>query len=221
MALFPIGLEGAGTAEVESFASYVHRLAYEHGVYVGELVRYAVGTQPKSCKAVFFYRKPQELVRPSLTTRALVEAFEFSTSVPSLTRGILWFLENPLSLSSEEVCDGFRWCTHCFVEMNELGIPPYFKLMWHMSSLSNCPIHGNCLVGVCPACGMGQETYRKFFPLDCCQHCGASLWKGLESEGNRTSLAAGGWEGVISYSSSTIWLTIRYTGFQKRGQSYR
>ena len=38
--LFPIPLYGQGSADVESFPSYVHRIAFEHGIYVGELIRF-------------------------------------------------------------------------------------------------------------------------------------------------------------------------------------
>ncbi|WP_285276403.1 TniQ family protein [Halopseudomonas bauzanensis] len=179
MKLFSVPLEGKGTAEVESFASYVHRLAYEHGVFVGELMRHVIRNQPIYCRATVFYRKPQELVRPSATTQALVEVIEAATSISDLTRGILWCFEIPLALSGEEVCDGFRWCTLCFSEMSEFGIPAYFKLMWHMSALVECPTHKCLLMEACHVCGEGQETYRKNYPLDHCQHCGSSLWRGV------------------------------------------
>lgn len=174
MSLFSLGLEGVGSPEVESFASYVHRSALEHGVYVGELVRYAARANGDS-QTTFFYRKPQELVRPSVTTRTLVAAFESAASV-SLAEGILWFMDGPLSLSGEEVIDGFRWCPHCFAEMATLGMPPYFKLQWHMAAVVDCPTHNTPFENSCPSCTETQETYRKQWPLDHCQLCGVSLW---------------------------------------------
>jgi len=38
--LFPIELLGNDSADVESLPSYIHRCAFEHGVYVGELMRF-------------------------------------------------------------------------------------------------------------------------------------------------------------------------------------
>tara|TARA_R110002051_G_C8769429_1_gene503387 strand:- start:3590 stop:4864 length:1275 start_codon:yes stop_codon:yes gene_type:complete len=174
MSLFRVALEGVGSPDVESFASYVHRTALEHGVYVGEIIRYVTRTDGER-KPMFFYRKPQELVRPSLATTALVAAFESAASV-TLTEGTLWFMNGPLSLSGDEVIAGFRWCPHCFSEMATFGIPPYFKLLWHMASVVACPTHKTPFEQTCPSCAEPQETYRKQCPLDHCQLCGVSLW---------------------------------------------
>ncbi len=176
MSLFPIPLQSVGSPETESFASYMHRLAYEHGVYVGELTRYVLGKNSGS-----FYRKPEELVRPSISTKALLTAVESSTSQP-LMSSILWFLDQPLSLSSEEVHNGFRWCPDCFSEMAAVGQSPHFKLIWHMSAIIHCPIHGVELQLLCPFCCAKQGTYIKKYPLDTCQNCGGSLREKLVSQ---------------------------------------
>lgn len=176
MNLFPVHLEASGTSDVESLASYMHRLAYEHGVYVGELIRYVLGAERGHAPGQGFYRKPQELVRPSHSTKCLSAEVGRSTS-QSLMCSMLWFLDRPLSLSAEETCEGFRWCPSCFREMASVGQSPYFKLIWHMSALTHCQIHGRRLESLCPRCGVDQSTYKKQYPLDRCQHCSAALWQ--------------------------------------------
>ena len=175
MSLFPIHLQSAQTADVESLASYLHRSAYEHGVLVGELVRYVLRSTGAFDQVRWPYQKPEEMVRPSATTRTLLVRLEESTSLP-LGRGILWFLDGPLSLSGAEVAKGFRWCSECLAEMHSCGVTPFFKLLWHMRAVTICPLHGLRLESLCSGCGNSQDTYRKAFPLDHCQHCGQPLW---------------------------------------------
>ena len=177
MSLFPIPLEAFGSPDVESFASYLHRLAYEHGVYVGELTRYVSRCDVLGPSVRGFYQKPQELVRPSPSTKELLADVENSTSQHLMT-SLLWFLDQPLSLSADEVDYGFRWCPDCFREMVSVGQSPYFKLIWHMSAVVHCHLHGIELQRYCPLCGADQGTYKKQYPLDRCQQCGGSLAQG-------------------------------------------
>ena len=67
--LFPIELQGAGTADVESLASYIYRSSYDYGIFVGEFFRYlrkACANNPSfgvSPKAVPTFIKISAMVR--------------------------------------------------------------------------------------------------------------------------------------------------------------
>ncbi len=193
MSLFPIHLEGAGTSDTESFASYLHRLAYEHGVFVGELIRYVLGTEPDASSRRF-YRKPEELVRPSQSTKGLLAAVENSTSQPLLT-SFLWFLDQPLSLSADEVSNGFRWCPDCFADMAAVEQSPHFKLIWHMAAIAHCPVHGTELQSRCPFCRADQVSYIKKYPLDRCQNCGGLLSEKVVVQSHAQSCESWGHQG--------------------------
>src|SRR5689334_25380778 len=57
--LFPVLLQGAGTAEVEGLSSYLSRLAMTHNVSVGVLLR--------NCYEWYFRRTRREQPLPNLT----------------------------------------------------------------------------------------------------------------------------------------------------------
>jgi AraC-like DNA-binding protein len=178
--LFPIPLLGAGTSDVESLASYIHRIAYEHGLYVGELLRYIHregrdfiemhGSLPKmSC-----YIGVHELIRPNRLTKMIVNLLDIFTS-QNLKESTLWFMDSAIGRSTSEVSEGFRWCRECLAEMEYLGQEMYFKLVWHMSGVEICAKHRLRLSNICDFCGCNQTTYRKHYPLGRCQQCGYSL----------------------------------------------
>src|SRR3990167_1131168 len=181
--LFPIPLIGEGTAEVESFASYIHRSAKSHGVNVGVLIRHVhseANSDPQLPGRCDWnapkYIRPEELVSSNELTWNLVNTMSHF-SKQSLAPGILWFLSSIVGRSNGEICDGFRWCPECLAENEAIGGAAYFKLIWHLKDIDCCPIHRTPLVGECPKCGCDQTTYIKQSPLNFCQSCGANLAK--------------------------------------------
>lgn len=179
--LLPVTLLGNGTQDIESFPSYLHRIAYDHGVYVGVLLRYLYKNEKiLGCNDFELqepkYLNPHELVHPYRTTNMLVSLFERATGQP-LSASTLLFLNGPLGRSSGEIIQGFRWCPECFREMIVLGHQPYFKLIWHMAAVKACSIHRTPLVSECQHCGCSQITYIRKKPLEYCQKCGVSLAK--------------------------------------------
>tara|TARA_Y100001951_G_C11295963_1_gene275661 strand:+ start:4784 stop:5707 length:924 start_codon:yes stop_codon:yes gene_type:complete len=178
--LFPIPLLGAGTADVESFASYIHRLAFEHGLFVGELLRYVHTHAAQSVAEIVEVPKAPRYVRPEefLRPNALVDAYVLMTGLMAsqeLKRSTLWFLSGSVGRSANEVVKGFRWCSECIAEMESAGLEPYFKLVWHLSAITHCPIHSTPLQAKCSFCGCGQTSYRKYRAIGLCQKCGRSL----------------------------------------------
>lgn len=212
-ALIPVTLFGAGTAEVESFPSYLHRIAYDHGVYVGVLIRYLYRNEKLSglndlAMEEPKYLHPNELVRPFGTTNMLVGLFERATG-QHLATSTLQFLNGPSGRSAGEVVEGFRWCPECFREMIALGHQPYFKLIWHMSAVKACLIHRTPLASECQSCGSSQKTYIRKFPIEYCQSCSVSLAKRQIKLMHSDIYASPGSILVLTlYSFSEIWLPI-------------
>ncbi len=177
--LFPVQLIAYQTAEVESFPSYLYRLAFDHEVYVGELMRFVYRMarhdgildinleEPK-------HIQPNELVRPYGMTNMLVSMFEYATGA-QLRAGVFQFLNGAVGKSSGEIVHGVRWCPECLREMSLLNREPYFKLIWHLSSIKACPVHRTPLVEKCEACNCLQTSYVRRRPLQFCQDCGVDL----------------------------------------------
>ncbi|MEZ5506445.1 MAG: TniQ family protein [Gammaproteobacteria bacterium] len=181
--LFPIPLSGLGTADVESFASYIHRCAKIHGVHVGVLLRHVQmeahsDDQLKDLGnwSLPAYIRPEEMIRPNALALNLVNSMSHF-SKQSLGHGVLWFLSSVLGRSTGEICEGFRWCPECLAETAAVGGAAYFKLIWHLKDIDCCPTHRAPLVSACPMCGCDQTSYRKTAALNVCQDCGSNLAK--------------------------------------------
>lgn len=178
--LFKIPLGGFGTAEVESFASYLYRISFEHGLTVGEMLDHIYRSAgesvskemelPKSPRGVL----PESLIRPSKLVQACVRMLELMTE-GDLTQSTLWFMGRQVGRSKNEVVSGFRWCPECLSEMLLVGEEPYFKLIWHLKEISHCPHHKTPLIGFCESCGSDQSTHKRCFPVFICQECGSTL----------------------------------------------
>ncbi len=171
--LFPIDLRGVGTSDIESLPSYIHRVSIAHGVDVGQMLKLVNNNIPKLLRFGNSYMRPEVMICKGKTTDSLIEAFESATG-QNLFGSTLWIVNNLVGRSSGEVMEGFRWCPECIEEMNKMD-GAYFKLLWHMKSISACPIHRTRLISMCQHCNHDQTSYRKRTDLGYCQKCGYSL----------------------------------------------
>lgn len=178
--LFPIEVCGSGTAEVESLPSYIHRIAHSHGVYVGELLRFADrqvrkdSTYRGRLEKIPTYIQNHEILRSNKLSHYLVDVFEHLTRQP-LSGTYASVLNRAFTRSSYEILKGFRWCPECIGEMTALGEEPYFKLIWQFQAIKSCPIHRGQFMQECGFCGCTQTSYKKARNLALCQQCGKSL----------------------------------------------
>jgi len=178
--LFPIPLIGMGTSEIESLPSYLHRLAFEHGIYVGELLKfiYCHGIsdidEDDSVALIPHYLRVESLVRPNKVTNTIIRLLKVMGGSDA-SNGTFCFLDGSVGRLSNEISKGFKWCPECFAEMKSIGEDCYFKLIWHLEDITQCPIHGAPLVSSCGFCGCKQTSYIKRNLLGSCQECGESL----------------------------------------------
>ena len=179
--LFRIPLIGVGTSDVESLAGYIHRIAFEHGLYVGELLRFCYKSVDGELVSIDSpkiptYVKVEEMIRVNELSDMILEIFEFMTG-QDLKAGTLSWMRHLITRLTGEIHPGFRWCPECFAEMQALDQQPYFKLIWSIKTVDHCAIHRTPLVSSCSQCGCSQTTYKKSRPLSLCQECGEPLSK--------------------------------------------
>lgn len=180
--LFPIAVCGSGTAEVESLPSYVHRLAFKHGIFVGELLRFVVrqagGDAAYQGHITVLPRRinVHDILRSNALANSLVAILEHMTR-QCLQGTTVSLFNGPLTTSRGELHKGFRWCPECLAEMELMGEESYFKLIWQFRAVLACPIHRSPLLQVCEHCGCDQTSYVKRRPLGLCQDCGEPLSK--------------------------------------------
>lgn len=180
--LFPVPVCGIGTAEVESLPSYIHRLSYKHGIYVGELLRFVIrqverdqaysGQVPTIPRHITVH----DLLRNNKLATGLLDALQHMTR-QNLEGTTIGLFGGPLTMSRGELHKGFRWCPECMAEMAMMGEEPYFKLIWQLRAVLACPIHRSPLLEQCDLCGCDQTSYIKRRPLGMCQDCGKPLSK--------------------------------------------
>jgi len=178
--LFRVKLQERGTSEIESFASYIYRLAYEHGVSAGEIVRYVFSQDTDEINAYKENNKDpksiscHELVGTGGAVTLLVDYFEKLTG-EAFYKSTFWFLKAAFARCAREVRKEVNWCPECFKEMELKGVTPYFKLIWHVNSISHCSIHRTPLMSVCSKCGKNQNTCVRKYSNHLCQHCRKNL----------------------------------------------
>lgn len=178
--LFPIALCGSGSAEVESLPSYIHRLAFKYGIYVGELLRFVVRQAERDeiyqgkIPALPRYIHVHDILRRNTLASGLIEALEYLTR-QSLQGATVSIFNGPLTMSRGELHKGFRWCPECLGEMAMMGEEPYFKLIWQFRAVLACPVHRSPFLDKCDHCGCDQTSYVKRRPLGRCQDCGKPL----------------------------------------------
>lgn len=197
--LFPIPLCGAGTAEVESLPSYIHRLTYKHGVYVGELLRFVVRQIEKdegyTGQLVTLPRHilVHDVLRANGLARGLTNMLEHMTR-QCLTGTTIALFNWPLTMSRGELHKGFRWCPECLAEMDLMGEELYFKLIWQFRAVPVCPTHRSPFLEACTHCGCDQTSYIKRRPLGRCQDCGVPLSSRLKTL--RRNELANSWQDI-------------------------
>lgn len=195
--LLPIAVQGGGTADIESLPSYIHRAAYHHGIYVGELIRFSdrqVRTDPTyrgRLEKIPSYIQNHEILRNNKLSHYLVDMFEHLTR-QTLSGTYASVINSAFTRSSSEILKGFRWCPECLDEMAALGEVPYFKLIWQFQAVKSCPIHRSQLMQECDFCGCRQTGYKKTRNLDLCQQCGKSL--AIRKRKTNVSNIAPSWE---------------------------
>ena len=140
--LFPISLIGAGTANVESMASYVSRLALSHTVSARQLIA-----------TVSRVKEPGLLNGYSGFAANTVDTINALAGQNNLAYGTLIRFRDVLSVNANEsISTTRRWCPSCIADDLMAREPGYDPLMWSLKSISVCSKHDTWLVTTCPHC---------------------------------------------------------------------
>ncbi len=178
--LFPIEPYSLATSEIESFTSFVIRLASKHVVSPGVLIRLCAertGHLPPDAQAGCTPTKPGELVRPNETNQRLVEIISACTgrSASELTTLTFLPLIKAVDRSPSAYAQDIRWCPECLAQQFSTNAECYLKLGWHLSGSTHCAVHRLPLQDRCAICQSGQNTWKARGDLYCCTNCGAAL----------------------------------------------
>ncbi len=146
-ALTPCGL---GTPVVESFSSYITRLAEAHVVTVWRLIRHVF---PQSLRRI--PRCETRYAYPAnglgKTSHIFLESFQAATGRNDLRLLTLSALQGAVSQPNI-----FRtteaWCPGCLEHWRTIDAPVYSPLLWAIRAVTVCPVHSSPLLERCPHC---------------------------------------------------------------------
>lgn len=194
--LFPVALRGVGTADVEAFGTYIHRVADIHGISAGRLLAYVVSwhaaEHPELQHGLAGLHSTTDLciyVRPNDTTRQLVEIFTHATGQPDLRCSTFLALQDAIDRSMNTFTSHASWCPACMREFEAAGDPGYFKLIWQLKAVTHCLTHRLPLRNTCAVCGSYQNGLGARSDCRTCKKCGSPL-----SEGYDVSSRPDSWE---------------------------
>ena len=178
----PLEIRGLGTPDIESFPSYLHRLACMHEVTVAALLRRVTAWyQEKYPQKKICFSKPGSagdlsvFVRPNQGTNDLVQMFSEAVGNYDLKGTTFLALNEVIVRTAKIFSKKMRWCPFCMKKSEINKDSGYFKLMWAVESITYCPQHNARLRDSCPCCGKSQGGYGYKVEPGKCQECGSYL----------------------------------------------
>jgi len=174
---------GVGTSEVESFTSYLVRLAQAHGIRTGKLIEQEIA--PRSGQT-HLIGTPSLNGFLSVFARSLngteILAAKWTQILEQLTlRNDLRFLtllkwRNVLTPSGS-IHKHRAWCPLCYEEWKAIGQIVYDPLIWTLKVVTECLRHRQRLHLQCPICQRFQPAISFRAPPGHCNNCG--IWLGM------------------------------------------
>jgi len=182
MKLFKLTPIGLGTEQVESFSSYLARLAAVHGVSLSLLFKSIHEANRKSSEPCdpnattsAMPWKTAALVRPTKNTKDIVQLVSHFTGCTDI-RGTTFLALEELNYRSVDLfSNAVRWCPCCLQDDIDKGMPAYYRLLWSCKEVDYCHIHNLRLQKKCPSCKSKQNGTARRFDLASCKRCRKSL----------------------------------------------
>ena len=173
----PIGL---GTGMVESFSSYLARLADSHFVSRSSLMLALTAGMDDPTPDRVVYSLMQLHSRELNGMQGIAERWTTLTAVHThrahldrLTFLPWRYLVTPRMLIHQSQ----HWCPHCLDDWLESGEAVYWPLLWSMRAVTVCPIHGCSLEQRCHCCQAVIPSLTVREPIGFCWKC--KTWLGM------------------------------------------
>ena len=173
-------LEPAGLASgaPEALTSYLTRLAEAHVVPMRVLLHEILAPRLPDLKIPRSYTRLFQESARSMNGLGLY-AERFSGLLEDLTRRseLSKLTMLPWKGLFDERGKGLlkgkkSWCSRCFSDQHEAGVPLHELLGWHLSVMELCPTHGMPFETCCPGCGKEQPALAPFSVVGRCAWCG-------------------------------------------------
>jgi hypothetical protein len=180
---------GIGTAEVESLSSYISRLAWEYFVSPQKLL--------KNCVVRYKYASKLSDINPNgiynngingsgKPAKIAVASIEMATNCQDIIHMTL--LKWREVLGQTHLRKNRAWCAKCFQNDLRSKKPVYERLLWKISMVKNCVVHGYKLVEVCPHCNIIQHNFSSYSFPGFCGRCKKWLGNNQSPRRNKNTL---------------------------------
>lgn len=171
----PMGVE---TGLLESFSSYLIRVAYEHNITVGHLINKIV--IPEMNKEYLerstiyggnsFYEGAKTLNGFTDNTTKVIKVMEMLTSREDLANLTLCKLKGLFPIRNL-LKESLAWCPNCIRNWMDNGKVIYYPLIWNLKSVNICFTHKRYLIEICPACNKKIDFLRRHMVPGYCPNC--------------------------------------------------
>ena len=186
--LEPIGL---GTPMVECLSSYIHRLAEAHGLPTWILVckelaprfgRWSLLASNGHCD---LFGKLGMTINGNNDTALEISAILKSLTGHSGLSALTFCRLGALVAAGRILRKTQAWCPECLEQWRGNDMTVYQPLIWMLSSLKTCPIHGCSIEEHCAECGKSHAPIGRYRWNGKCPKC--SNWLGHGSKDNEAT----------------------------------
>lgn len=176
--LFNIEPIGIGTPYVESLPSYIKRLAEAHSISPRTLLKYEILPEIREYLNTVLYSHNKYLLSISSNRiKDVIRVLEIKTNnkdIHNLSMSKLSGFINPRYLFRNNAA----WCPLCYEKSKQYHEPVYEQLIWAISDIDTCGIHGIRLHEKCPHCHNQIKHYNTSSRVGYCYHC--NHWLGSD-----------------------------------------
>ncbi len=207
--LYNLEPKGLGTVMVESFTSYLTRIANEHNTTVGYLVNKLLIpnmnreylTRSSDFGGNRFYEGAKTLngyMENAQEATNVLAKLTFRSDLHELTL-LHWRKIFPLRGLMKT---SLSWCPYCIKDWIKNRKTVYYPLIWYLKSINICDIHSCYLTNTCPFCQKEQDILRRQSLVGFCQHC----FQRLDDESNLElcTQEVHGWKRFLIRSISSL-----------------
>ncbi|MBH0359680.1 TniQ family protein [Bacillus toyonensis] len=182
--LYSIEPIGIGTPYVESLISYIARLAYEHSILPGMIIKHILAEMLQKDYLKERYQRglischTAKFCGINSISMDIVQALEKIT----MRSDMIFLTLNPLKnlFNGRNVIGGRRkWCPCCLNEWKSRGEIIYEPLLWKIDSITYCPSHQCILPDECFKCKKKLQVFNSKMQNGFCSHCWS--WLGNEN----------------------------------------
>jgi AraC-like DNA-binding protein len=173
---------GIGTAYIESFTSYIRRLASEHGLLTTTLISKII--IPNISESSILSRMEQNARRfkdgktlngTGITARDWVQTVEDLNGRTDL-RFLTWLSYTDVMPVKNLLRQTRAWCSDCYNEWLSSNKVIYEPLLWTLEAVNICLRHKKALRYFCPCCKSAPKILARREELGFCTQC--SEWLG-------------------------------------------